>query len=127
MRIHPGWRLVSRSGVRVINVSGVGGFPTFRHGLLRHVKIIHGRFILSSTIRRRWCSPVLASLGNRQGIALVNVCPELSGSMFTDRQKLHQHKLVTSDASEEPFFRVIRPINRSPVQTRIRLVVALSS
>jgi len=125
MRIHPGWRLVSRSGVRVINVSGVGGFPTFRHGLLRHVKIIHGRFILSSTIRRRWCSPVLASLGDQQSIAFLS--PELNGSMFTDRQKLHQDKLVTSDASEEPFFRVIRPINRSPVQTRIRLVVALSS
>ena len=41
--------------------------------------------------------------------------------MFTDRQKLHQDKLVTSDASEEySFFRGIRPINRSRVQTRIR-------
>jgi hypothetical protein len=55
---------------------------------------------------------VLASLRNQQRIALVNVCPELSGSMFTDRQKLHQHKLVTSDAAEEhSFFRAIRPIN----------------
>jgi hypothetical protein len=103
--------LVSRSGVREINVSGVGGFPSLRHSLLNHVKVIHGTFILSSTIRRRPCSAVLASLRNQQRIALVNVCPELSGSMFTDRQKLHQHKLVTSDASEEPFFGVIRPIN----------------
>jgi hypothetical protein len=38
--------------------------------------------------------------------------------MFTDRQKLHQDKLVTSDAAEEhSFFKAIRPINRSPVQT----------
>jgi hypothetical protein len=33
----------------------------------------------------------------------VNVSPELNGSMFTDRQELHQHKLVSSDASEESF------------------------
>jgi hypothetical protein len=111
IRIHPGWRLVSRSGVREINVSGVGGFPTFRHGLLSQVKVIHGTFILSSSIRRRPCSAVLASLRNQQSIAFVNVSPELDGSMFTDRQKLHQHKLASSDASEESFFRAIRPIN----------------
>jgi hypothetical protein len=75
-----------------------------------------GMFILSSTIRRRPCSAVLASLGNQQSIAFVNVSPELNGSMFTDRQKLRRHKLVTSDASEEySFFRVILPINWSPV------------
>ena len=115
MRIHPGWRLVSRSGAREINVSGVGGFPALQHCLLSYVRVIHGAFILSSTIRRRPCSAIPASLRNQQSIAFVNVPPELSGSMFTDRQKLHQDKLVTSDASEESFFRVIRPINRSPV------------
>jgi hypothetical protein len=66
-------------------------------------------FILSSTIRWRRCSPVLARLGDQQSIAFLS--PKLDGSMFTDRQKLHQDKLVTSDASEESFFRVIRPIN----------------
>jgi hypothetical protein len=52
-----------------------------------------------------------ASLRNQQSIAFVNVSPELDGSMSTDRQKLHQHKLASSDASEESFFRAIRPIN----------------
>jgi hypothetical protein len=91
--------LVSRSGRREINVPGVGGFPSFRHGLLSHVKVIHGTFILSPMIRRRPCSTVLASLGNQQNIAFVNVSPELDGSMFTDPQKLHQRKLITNDAS----------------------------
>jgi hypothetical protein len=63
--------LVSRFGVREINIPGVGGSE--------------------HRIRER--------------------APEINGSMFTDRQKLHQHKLVTSDASEELFFRVICPIN----------------
>ena len=91
---------------------GCGGFPSLRHGLLSHVKVIHGTFILFSTIRRRPCSAVLASLRNEQSIAFVNVSPELNGSMFTDRQKLHQHKLASSDASEEySFFKVIRPID----------------
>jgi hypothetical protein len=71
-----------------------------------------GRSFFLFTIRRRPCSAALASLRNQQRIALVNACPELSGSMFTDRQKLHQHKLVTRDAAEEDsFFRAIRPIN----------------
>jgi hypothetical protein len=71
-----------------------------------------GMFILFSTIRRHPCSAVLATLRNQQSIAFVNVSPELDGSMFTDRQKLHRHKLVTSDAAEEhSFFGAIRPIN----------------
>ena len=56
-------------------------FPTFRHGLLSHVKVIHGTFILSSTIRRHPCSAVLAGPRNQQSIAFVNVSPELNGSM----------------------------------------------
>jgi hypothetical protein len=108
--IHPGWRLVSRSGVRKINILGVGGSHCFRYGLLKHVKVIHGTFILSSAIRRRPCSAVPASLRNQQSIASVNVSTELNGSMYTDRQKLHRHELVTGDASEEySVFRVIRP------------------
>jgi hypothetical protein len=55
-------------------------------------------FILSSTIRQHPCNAVLASLRNQQSIAFVNLSPALNGSMFTDRQKLHQHELVTSDA-----------------------------
>jgi hypothetical protein len=48
--------------------------------------------------------------------------------MFTDRQKLHRGKLITSAASEEySYFWGIRPINRSRVQTRISLVAALPS
>jgi hypothetical protein len=119
--------LVSRSGVWEIKVSGIGGFPTFRHGVLSLVKVIHGTFIFSSTIRRRPCSATLASLRNQQSIAFVNVSEKLSGSMFTDRQKLHQHKLVTSDASEGSFFRVIRPMNRSPMRPALGFVAALSS
>jgi hypothetical protein len=68
-------------------------------------------FILPPRFRQHPCNAVLASLRNQQSIAFVNVSPELDGSMFTDRQKLHQHKLASSDASEESFFRAIRPIN----------------
>jgi hypothetical protein len=42
--------------------------------------------------------------------------------MFTDRQKLHQEGLVTSDSSEEySVFRVIRPIDRSQVEPALGL------
>ena len=98
--------------VRKVNIPGVGGSPSLRLGLLSHVKVIHGdvhSFFHDSAVPVR---AVLASLRNQQSIAFVNVSLELDGSMFTDRQKLHRHKLVTSDASEEySFFRVIRPIN----------------
>jgi hypothetical protein len=104
--------LVSRSGVREINISSVGGFPTFRHGVLSHVKVIHGTFILSSTIRRRPCRATLASLRNQQSIAFVNVSQELNGSMFADRQKLHRDKLVTSAASEEYSYSQGNPPNQ---------------
>src|SRR5271170_6758980 len=86
-----------------------------------------GRFILSSTIRRRPCTAVLASLRNQQSIAFLNVSPELKGSMFTDRQKLHPERLVTSDSSEESFFQSNSPNQLKSGGTRVRLVAALSS
>jgi hypothetical protein len=75
------------------------------------VKVIHGdvhSFFHDSAVpvQRGSCRPEKSAEHRIRERA-----PEINGSMFTDRQKLHQHKLVTSDASEESFFRVIRPIN----------------
>jgi len=65
-------------------------FPTFRHGVLSHVKVIHGTFILSSTIPDAPCSAVPATLGNHPSIAFVNVFPG------TRRFDVHRSPEVTS-------------------------------